>query len=119
MQNYEIGTVMVIANAIVDGLKRTFLSKTARTQGKSIMCFRDIFKRLPTTQLAGTLEQFTRNGIISENEARQQIGFKPSDDEQADKLVNSNIKQPGQTPEPSGSEAEPKPSASDMLEGGA
>ena len=107
MQNYEIGTVMVIANAIVDGLKRTFLSKTARTQGKSIMCFRDIFKRLPTTQLAGTLEQFTRNGIISENEARQQIGFKPSDDEQADKLVNSNIKQPGKAPEPSGPEAVP------------
>jgi hypothetical protein len=107
MQNYEVGTVMVIANAIVDGLKRTFLSKTARTQGKSIMCFRNIFKRLPTTQLATTLEQFTRNGIISENEARQEIGYKPSDDEQADKLVNSNIKQPGNTPKPSGPEAEP------------
>lgn len=102
MQNYEVGTVLVIANAIVDGLKRTFLSKTARTQGKSIMCFRDIFRRLPTTQLANTIEQFTRNGIISENEGRQQIGFKPSDDEQADKLVNSNIKQPGTAPEPSG-----------------
>ena len=107
MQNYEVGTVMVIANAIVDGIKRTFLSKTARTQGKSIMCFRNIFKRLPTTQLAGTLEQFTRNGIITENEARQEIGYKPSDDEQADKLVNSNIKQPGHTPEPSGPEPEP------------
>lgn len=106
MQNYEIGTVMVIANAIVDGLKRTFLSKTARTQGKSIMCFRNIFKRLPATQLANTLEQFTRNGIISENEARQEIGYKPSDDEQADKLVNSNIKQPANTPEPSGPEPE-------------
>jgi hypothetical protein len=102
MHNYEVGTVMVIANAIVDGLKRTFLSKTARTQGKSIMCIRDIFKRLPTTQLANTIEQFTRNGIISENEGRQQIGFAPSDDEQADKLVNSNIKQPGTAPEPSG-----------------
>jgi hypothetical protein len=107
MHNYEVGTVMVIANAIVDGLKRTFLSKTARTQGKSIMCFRDIFKRLPTTQLATTLEQFTRNGIISENEGRQQIGFKPSDDEQADKLVNSNIKQPGNTSKSPVSETEP------------
>lgn len=100
MSNYEVGTVMVIANAIVDGLKRTFLSKTARTQGKSIMCFRDIFKRLSTTQLAATLEQFSRNGIISENESRQVIGFKPSEDEQADKLVNSNIKQPETAPEP-------------------
>lgn len=106
MQNYEVGVVLVIANAIVDGLKRTFLSKTARTQGQSIMCFRDIFKRLPTTQLANTIEQFTRNGIISENEGRQQIGFKPSDDEQADKLVNSNIKQPGTTPQSSGPESE-------------
>lgn len=102
MQNYEVGTVMVIANAIVDGIKRTFLSKTARTQGKSIMCFRDIFKRLPTTQLANTIEQFTRNGIISENEGRQQIGFKPSKDPAADKLTNSNIKQPGTVPAPSG-----------------
>lgn len=102
MHNYEVGTVMVIANAIVDGLKRTFLSKTARTQYKSIVFLRDIFKRLPTTQLANTIEQFTRNGIISENEGRQQIGFKPSKDEQADKLVNSNIKQPGTAPTPSG-----------------
>ena len=107
MQNYEVGTVMVIANALVDGIKRTFLSKTARTQGKSIMCVRDIFKRLPTTQLANTIEQFTRNGIISENEGRQVIGYKPSDDEQADKLVNSNIKQPGTTPEPSDQKPEP------------
>lgn len=106
MQNYEVGTVMVIANAIVDALKRTFLSKTARAQGKSVMCFRDIFKHLPTTQLATTIEQFTRNGVISANEGRQQMGFKPSKDEQADKLVNSNIKQPTDTPESSEAETE-------------
>lgn len=114
MHNYEVGTVMVIANAIVDGLKRTYLSKTARTQGKSIMCFRDIFKRLPTTQLATTIEQFTRNGIISENEGRQQIGFKPSTDEQADKLVNSNIKQPGEAPMESGDDPSGGESIVDM-----
>lgn len=106
MQNYEVGTVMVIATAIVDGLKRTFISKTARTQGKSIVCLRDIFRRLPTTQLASTLEQFTRNGIVSANEGRQIIGFKPSDDKQADKLVNSNIKQPGAASESTGPESE-------------
>lgn len=117
MHNYEVGTVMVIANAIVDGLKRTFLSKTARTQGKSIMCIRDIFKRLPTTQLANTIEQFTRNGIISENEGRQQIGFAPSDDEQADKLVNSNIKQPGTAPEPSDSGSEPNTEEGEIQNG--
>lgn len=117
MHNYEIGTVMVIANAIVDGLKRTFLSKTARTQGKSIMCIRDIFKRLPTTQLANTIEQFTRNGIISENEGRQQIGFAPSDDEQADKLVNSNIKQPGTAPGPSDSGGEPSTEEGEIQNG--
>lgn len=98
MQNYEVNTVMVIANAIVDGLKRTFLSKTARSQGKSIMCFGDIFKRTPISQLADILGQFTRNGIITGNEARQQIRFKPAADEQADKLVNSNIKQPTDAP---------------------
>ena len=98
MQNYEARTVAVIANAIVDGLKRTFLSKTARTQGKSIMCFRDIFKLAPLTTLANILEQFTRNGIITANEGRQHIGLKPSGEEQADKLVNSNIKQPAEAP---------------------
>ena len=116
MSNYEVGTVMVIANAIVDGLKRTFLSKTARTQGKSIMCFRDIFKRLSTTQLAATLEQFSRNGIISENESRQVIGFKPSEDEQADKLVNSNIKQPAESPMEPGADPAMDPAASDPSE---
>lgn len=100
MQNYEARTVAVIANAIVDGIKRTFLSKTARTQGKSIMCFRDVFKLAPLGQLANILEQFTRNGIITANEGRQHIGLKPSSDGQADKLVNSNIKQPGEAPEP-------------------
>lgn len=107
MQNYEARTVAVIANAIVDGLKRTFLSKTARTQGKSIMCFRDVFKLAPLGQLANILEQFTRNGIITANEGRQHIGLKPSSDGQADKLVNSNIKQPGTSPESSGPEDEP------------
>lgn len=113
MQNYEVNMVMVIANAIVDGLKRTFLSKTARTQNKSIMYFSDIFKRTPLSQRANVIEQFTRNGIISENEGRQQIGFKPSEDEQADKLVNSNIKQPGEAPEPGAD-----PAASDPADSG-
>lgn len=106
MQNYEARTVAVIANAIVDGLRRTFLSKTDRTQGKSIMCFRDVFKLAPLSQLANILEQFTRNGIITANEGRQHIGLKPSSDEQADKLVNSNIKQPGTAPESLGPDAE-------------
>lgn len=106
MQNYEVNMVMVIANALVDGLRRTFLSKTARTQNKSIMYFSDIFKRTPLSQRANVIEQFTRNGIISENEGRQQIGLKPSSDPQADKLVNSNIKQPGKTPESSDPETE-------------
>lgn len=107
MQNYEVNVVMVVANAIVDGLKRTYLSKTARTQGKSIMYIADIFKRTPLSQRANVIEQFTRNGIISENEGRQQIGLKPSSDPQADKLVNSNIKQPGTASEPTDPGAEP------------
>lgn len=115
MQNYEARTVAVIATAIVDGLKRTFLSKTARTQGKSIMCFRDVFKLAPLGQLANILEQFTRNGIITANEGRQHIGLKPSDDEQADKLVNSNIKQPTEAPmEPAESESTDGGSIMDM-----
>lgn len=94
MQNYEVKTVEPVASAIVDAIKCTYLSKTARTQGKSIMCFRDPFKLVTITQFADTIEKFVRDGIVSANEARQKLGMKPSEEPQADALVNSNIAQP-------------------------
>jgi hypothetical protein len=94
MLNYNNRTVEPIVAAIVNALKRCFLSKTARTQGQTIMSFHNPFKLVPINNIADIADKFTRNEILSSNEIRQIIGFKPSDDPKADQLVNSNISQP-------------------------
>lgn len=93
MLNYNNRTIEPIVSAIVDAIKRTFLSKTARTQGQTIMFFRDPFKLVPVTEIAKIADTFTRNEIMTSNEVRQVTGMKPSDDPKADELRNSNISQ--------------------------
>ena len=91
MRNYYDRTVEPIASAIVDEIKRKFLSKTARAQGKTMMFFRDPFKLVPVSDLASIADTFTRNEIMTSNEVRQIIGMKPSSDPEADKLRNKNL----------------------------
>lgn len=93
MLNYYNRTIEPIVAAIADERKRKFLSKTARTQGQSIMIFRDPFKLVPVNDLAEIADKLTRNEIATSNEMRQVIGWKPSDDPKADELRNSNISQ--------------------------
>lgn len=93
MLNYNNRTVEPIVSAIVDGMRRNFLTKTARTQGQTVMAFRDPFKLVPINNIAEIADKFTRNEILTSNEIRQIIGMKPSDDPKADQLVNSNIAQ--------------------------
>lgn len=93
MLNYNNRTIEPIVSVIVDEMKRTFLTKTARSQLKSISFFRDPFKLVPVNDLAEIADKFTRNEILTSNEIRQIIGMKPSDDPKADQLVNSNINQ--------------------------
>lgn len=94
MLNYYNRTIEPIVAAIVDEMKRKFLSKTARTQKQSIMYFRDPFKLVPVNELAETADKMTRNEIMTSNEFRQVIGLKPSSDPKADQLVNSNLNHP-------------------------
>ena len=94
MLNYNNRTVEPIVSAIVDAMKRSFISRTAITQGQTIMAFRDPFKLVPINNIAEIADKFTRNEILTSNEVRQIIGFKPSSDPKADQLVNSNIAQP-------------------------
>lgn len=94
MLNYNNRTIEPIISAIVDAMKRTFLSKTARTQGQTIMFFRDPFKLVPVSQIAEIADKMTRNEILTSNEVRQFMGIKPSDDPKADELHNSNIASP-------------------------
>ena len=94
MLNYYSRTIEPIIAAIVDEMKRKFLSKTARSQNQSIMFFRDPFKLVPVNDIAEIADKFTRNEILTSNEIRQVVGFKPSDDPKADQLINSNLNQP-------------------------
>lgn len=94
MLNYYSRTIDPIVAAIVDAMKRTFLSVTKRSENESIMYFRDPFKLVPVNDIAEIADKFTRNEIMTSNEIRQIVGMKPSDDPKADQLVNSNISQP-------------------------
>ena len=91
LTNYTNTTIEPITSAIVDEMKRKFLTKTARSQGQSIMFFRDPFKMVPTAQIAEMADKFIRNEILTANEFRGIVGYKPSEDERADELRNPNI----------------------------
>lgn len=97
MLNYQNRCIEPFVSAIVDEMKRKFLTKTARTQGHTIMAFRDPFKLVPINNIAEIADKFTRNEILTSNEIRQIIGMKPSSDPKADRLINSNITQSDQT----------------------
>lgn len=91
MLNYYNRTIEPIMTAITEEMKRKFLTKTARTQGQSIIFYRDPFRLVPTSQIAEMADKFTRNEIMSSNEIRQIVGMKPVDDPKADELRNKNL----------------------------
>lgn len=91
MQNYFTRTVEPIVSAIIDEMKRKFLSKTAMSQNQTILFFRDPFRMVPVNDMAEIADKFTRNEIMTSNEIRQKVGLKPSKDPKADELRNSNI----------------------------
>lgn len=95
MLNYYSRTIEPIVSAIVDEMKRKFLTKTARSQNQTIEFFRDSFRLVPLNKIAEIAGVFTQNEILTANEVRQIIGMKPSNDPKADQLVNSNINQTG------------------------
>ncbi len=94
MLNYYNRTIEPIVSAIVDEMKRKFLTKTARSQLQSILFFRDPFKLVPVENIAEIADKFTRNEIMTSNEIRQVIGMKPSSDPKADELRNKNLSAP-------------------------
>lgn len=101
MLNYYNRTIEPLLSAVVDEMKRKFLTKTARSQLQSIAFFRDPFRLVPVNNLAEIADKFTRNEIMTSNEIRQIIGMKPSEDPKADMLINKNLS--------SSSEARPLP----------
>lgn len=100
MLNYYNRTIGPIISAIIDELKRKFLTRTARSQHQTIMAFKDAFKLVPVEKLAEIADKLTRNEILSSNEVRSIIGYKPSTDPNADKLKNKNMPDvSGETPQ--------------------
>jgi putative sterol carrier protein len=93
MLNYWNRTIEPVLTAIVESMRRTFLTKTARTQKQTIQFFRDPFRLVPIENIAEIADKFTRNEIMTSNEMRQVVGMAPHDDPKADKLVNSNMPQ--------------------------
>lgn len=91
MLNYNNRTVEPILRAFVEAMIRTFLTKTARTQGQSVEFLRDPFKLVPISQLAEIGDKMLRNAILTANEFRGIIGFRPIDEPGADKLINPNM----------------------------
>lgn len=98
MLNYFNRTIEPVVAAVVDEIKRKFLTKTARTKGQSIMYFRDPFSLVPVTEIAKIADTFTRNEIATSNEIRQTIGWKPAVDPRADELRNKNLNGPEMDP---------------------
>ncbi len=92
--NYDNRTIEPILSAIVDEMRRKFLTKTARSQKQSIMFFGDPFRLMPVDSIAETADKLTRNEIMTSNEIRQKIGMMPSKDPKADELRNSNLSAP-------------------------
>ena len=91
MINYYNRTIEPILGAITEAMMRTFLTRTARTQGQAVIAIRDPFKLVTVDQLAEIADKFTRNEILSSNDVRAIVGFKPSEDPKADQLLNKNI----------------------------
>lgn len=92
--NYYNSTVEPILSAVVDAMRTTFLTRTARSQRQSIEFFRDPFKLVPVAQIAEIADKMTRNEIMTSNEIRQVVGMKPSSDPKADELRNKNLSEP-------------------------
>lgn len=96
MLNYMNRTIVPLLTAITEAMRRTFLTKTARSQKQTILFFRDPFKLVPIADIAEIADKFTRNEVLTANELRGAIGFKPSKDSKADELHNSNMPTPSE-----------------------
>lgn len=98
MKNYYNRTIEPVVTALVEEMKRKFLTKTARSQQQSVMAFRDPFKMVPISDIAEIADALSRNEIVTPNEVRQLMGIKPASDPKADQLINSNMPQPALPP---------------------
>lgn len=91
MLNYYNRSIEPVVVAITEAMARTFLTKTARSQGQTVIGIKDPFTLVPVKDLAEIADKMTRNEILSSNEMRAILGFRPSKDPKANQLLNKNI----------------------------
>lgn len=91
MTNYNRRIIDAVCEAISVEFNRKFISKTARSQGQTIWYHRKPFSFTTTSSLADMADKLTRNEILTPNEVRPILGYKPAQDERADELRNRNI----------------------------
>lgn len=118
MINYNNRTIEPVVAAIVEAMRRSFLTKTARTQRQTIMYFRDPFKLMPLSEFADIADAMARNEIMSSNEIRQAIGKEPAKDPKADELRNSNMPHPGEVIDSTAEDLGPIVNDLGLVEGG-
>ena len=99
MLNYENRTLVPILDAICTEFSRKFLTKTARTKGERIKYIRNPFRLVPVQNIADIADKFTRNEVLTSNEVRSIIGFRPSSDPEASELRNKNLNKSDNMPE--------------------
>lgn len=99
MTNFYNQTIEPLVSAVVDEMKRKFLTKTARSQGQSIESYRDPLKSISASKLVEMGDPLTRNAIMTSNEIRSELGLPPSAEPIADELSNKNLNQPVDTAE--------------------
>jgi len=115
MINYYNRTVEPILAALCEAMAKTFLTKTARSQGQAIIFIRDPFKLVPVSVLAEITDKFIRNQVASSNDMRSVIGWRPSDDPKANKLQNPNIPAPPDGAAAQPAQAQPEPQQTSVL----
>ena len=91
MLNYRNNVLEPVLTAITDEMTRKWLSPTAITQGQRIFFIQNPFKLIPVANIADIADKFTRAQVLSSNEVRSIIGYKPVDDERANELSNPNL----------------------------
>jgi hypothetical protein len=107
MLHYLTRTIEPLLDAMVEAMRGSFLTKTARTQGHSIEYYRDPFKLIPISSLADVIDKLSRNEIVTPNEFRPILGFRPSADPKADELRNSNMPAPSEQANPQDPSTDP------------
>ena len=91
MVAYNKKVLKPILDTIELEFTRKFLTPTARTQGQKIKYYIDAFDMVTPTEVGEMANSLSRNEILSANEFRSILGFKPNDDPRSDQLINKNM----------------------------